>query len=114
LNGGARKAGWQTRVRHGNNDESLELFGRTKEQELTSLTKVSFNVDDGRSLRVGLFVIVGGRGSNSWDKFEVEWPVSVVGAVDASSEELEMLNSSKLTPTMAGRILLLDERLAGK
>lgn len=34
----------------------------------------------------------------------VECPVAVVGAVDASSEISEMVDSSKLTPTIAGFI----------
>jgi hypothetical protein len=39
---------------------------------------------------------------NSWDRVVVESPVAVVGAVDASSDDSEMVDSSRLTPTMAG------------
>ena len=45
-----------------------------------------------------------GEGEESWDRFVVESPVAVVGAVDTSSEDSEMADSSRLTPTMAGYI----------
>ena len=40
----------------------------------------------------------------SRDELNVERPVSVVGAVDASSEDSEMVDSSRLTPTIACRV----------
>jgi len=47
LNGGGRKAGWQTRVRHENHDANLtgSLFGRAGKRKLTSLANASA-VDD--------------------------------------------------------------------
>ena len=60
-NGGARKAVWQTRVRHGNNDESHTLFGRTRD-ELTFLTDVPVNVEVLSLCVCLLFVGLGGRG----------------------------------------------------
>ena len=45
-----------------------------------------------------------GEDEESWDRFVVESPVAVVGAVDTSSEDSEMADSSRLTPTMAGYI----------
>lgn len=57
-----------------------------------------------RSVCVGFW----GRGRKSWDKLKVERPVSVVGAVDAPSEDSEMVDSSKLRPTIAGCTYLLD------
>ena len=45
-----------------------------------------------------------GGGRESWDGFVVERPGVVVNAVDASRENSEMVDSSKLTPTMTGRI----------
>ena len=69
-NGGGRKAGWQTRVRHGNNDENLTVVRSHEGKKLTSLVKVSVKVEDDlsfrvRSLRVGLSGRRGGR--DSWD-----------------------------------------------
>ena len=99
LNGGARKAGWQTRVRHGSDDENLTAVRSRKGRRLTSLVNVSVNVDDDVSFWE--CPGCGRRGRKSWDKLEVEyWRVSVVGAVDALREDSEMVDSSTLTPTI--------------
>lgn len=91
--------------------KTLRLFGRRGEK-LTSLVKAPVSVDDDLSFRARSPVGVGsgGRGRDSRDGLAVEWPVRVVGAVDASSEDSEMVDSSKLRPTIAGCLSFLDGR----
>ena len=104
LNGGGRKAGWQTRVRHGNHDANLTTVAvRSPQDKLTSLTNVSASALGDLSLRACLLCVgLGGGGRESRDRLVAECHVAVVGAVDPSSEDSEMVTSSKLTPTMAG------------
>ena len=101
LNGGGRKAGWQTRVRHG---DDANLTRPSK--KLTSLTNVSASAVDDLSPRPCLlWVGLGGEGSESRDRSVVECQVVVVGAVDGASEDWETVDSSRLIPTMAGYLL---------
>lgn len=77
--------------------------------ELTSLTNVSASAEDDLSLRarLGCVRLGGVAGRDSWDRFVVECPVAVVGTVEASSEYWEKVDSSKLTPTIAGWYVIL-------
>ena len=80
------------------------LFGCAHgRRELTSSTNVSAGMVDDLSLRACLGCV--GPGEESRDESVVQCPVAVVGAVDASSEDSETVDSSKLTPTIAGCIL---------
>ena len=74
----------------------------TRKGKLTSPTKVSAGAVDDPSRRPCLRYV--GVGGESRDRFVVEPPVAVVGAVDASSDDSDMVDSSRLTPTMAGYI----------
>ena len=109
LNGGGRKAVWQTRVRHGNNDANPTAVAvrlREASGKLTSLNSVSVGAVDDLSLRARLrWVGLGDGGMESWDRFVFEWPATVVGTVDVPREDSEMVNCSKLIPTMAGCVL---------
>ena len=105
LNGGGRKAVWETRVRHAKNDATAVIRSHKGRRKPTSSTNVSASPVGDPSLRASLRCVgLGGGGRESWDGFVVECPVAVVGAVDASSEDSEMVDSSKLTPAMAGFI----------
>ena len=72
-----------------------------REEKLTSPTNVSAGAVDDLSLRPCSWR-VGVGGGESWDRSVVESPVAIVGAVDASSDDSETVDSSRLTPTMAG------------
>ena len=103
-NGGGRKAGRQTRVRHGNNDETLRSRCSAAEGngKLTSLTNVSGGVVEDLSRRACLWFVGLGGGREAWDRLVVEYPAAVGGVADASSEDSEIVDSSRLTAAIAG------------
>lgn len=70
-------------------------------RELTSLTNVSAGSLDDLPRRVCLGAGLG-DGGKSWDRLVVEFPAVVVGVADASSEDSETVDSSRLTPAMVG------------
>lgn len=86
-------------------DDCKPYSAAQSNRRLTSWANVSASAVDDLSPRPCLLCVgLGGGGRESRERFVVECQVAVVGAVDMASEDWETVDSSRLTPTMAGYV----------